>query len=131
MEIRKASRLHEIMILMIYVIVSPFLFGIMYTNGISGDQGMIYLEIIFLTLLTSGISILFISSLKSINKKRNLEVLYGVVPMVVSAIILFCINLDREELDPMQRTLCVSNFLLLSTLYACSILYKLYGRKIE
>jgi hypothetical protein len=121
-KIRKTKIGHEVLILLLYLISSPFMFGILYPENITGDGGMIYLVIISISAITIMISVIVISSLKLLKNVEKIEILYGLIPLTISYLIFF-IGFSDAHLD-IRNTFYASNGLVLIGLYLGSIRYK-------
>ena len=122
MHLVKTTMLHEVLILILYLIGSRFSFGLITPNKIYGDAGMIYLVVFFISLLTIAISLFLISSLKFKIQEEKLEIFYGLIPLIISTLIFF-ITLNDSHTD-IQTTFYKSNSSLLFILYTLSVFYK-------
>jgi hypothetical protein len=98
------------------------MFGIVYPENITGDGGLLYVAILFISGLTILISTFLILGLKKFLNKAALEIVYGLIPFFVSFIIFHGFPDSGENF---RNTFFISNSILLIGLYLLSILYKL------
>lgn len=89
MEIRNTKFTHELLLLGLYIIVSPFVFNLCFIGEIKGEGFIAYLIIFAITLLTSLISGIIIYFLKIFKNEFKLSLFLGIIPLLFSFFILF------------------------------------------
>jgi F0F1-type ATP synthase assembly protein I len=128
MKIHQTDMHHEILILVIYVLTSPFCFGAIYPGRIYGEGGLMYVVILMITGITSVVSSVLIMLAKSKIKNKILEILIVLVPLMISMITFHLIGGPDAD-KPLVSTFYFSNTLELVTLYSFSVLYKIIKPK--
>lgn len=122
MQISKTSIGHEILILFLYIILSPFFFLFSYDGQISGDGGIAFVLLICVAVLTAVISVIIISIIRRFYKENKAELAYGIIPLTLS--IIFYILIFQGSAD--SKDFIVGSSTELIVLYGMSIFYKLH-----
>jgi hypothetical protein len=123
MKIKKVSIWHEVLILALYSILSPFLFLIIFPIFMWGDDNSLFDLIYFITIIASIISLIIIYFLKSLEMSNKIELSYGLIPLFISIFIclIFINNVDKK----ITSNFMLSNCLEIVILYAISIFFKI------
>lgn len=127
MNVTKTSVRHELIILVMYWLMSPVLFGMYYPETISGDAGLIYVFILMIAGATCILSFSLITTLKFLVKLLWTELCYVIIPLFISTFI--SIYSFDNTYEPIKITFYISNSILLAFIYALSICYKITVHK--
>ena len=130
MKVHRTDMLHEILVMVIYVLASPICFGSIYTGSTAGDGGMAYVVILFVTGITAITSIVLIGVTKKTIKNDTIEITMGLIPLAVSSTI-FHFNFGIGTHDEFISTFYIGNTFELIVLYGISMLYKILRRKLS
>ncbi len=122
MKISKGSFLHEVLILVLYIFLSPILFGVFYTEEIHGEGALIYVAIFFNSLYSVLISLVFIYFIKKKLKYNVIELTIGIIPLILSFVIFLrtFVEIDSDVIS----TFWISNTVSIFVVYLLSIAHK-------
>jgi hypothetical protein len=119
----KSSFFLDSAILLLYFILSPFVFGFFYPEEIHGEGGLLYIVILFITGITLFCSVLITYIVRRIfqtNKWVDLGI--GLIPLIVSFLTIRLLFQDLNLLS--LSTFIKSNSIEIIFLYLCVFIYK-------
>lgn len=125
MKINKGSFLHEVLILVLYIILSPILFSIFYPVSVSGDGALIYVFILMITCLTALISLILIYKFKKLVNTDKFELAIGLMTLIISFSVFILMSSTSYSII---TTFFKSNIIDIVISYGISITYKLIGK---
>ena len=124
MKISKGSFLHEVLILVLYIFLSPILFGGFYPEAISGDSGLLYIAILMITGLTTIISLILIYVYKKIIEITVMDCFVGFIPLIISFLIYKRMFSNSHD-DAYYLTFLKSNMIDIVICYGISTIHKI------
>jgi hypothetical protein len=125
MKIKKVSLWHEVLILVLYVMLSPIFFGLVNSEDLGREGMLAYIFVLVVTVSSAAVSFALIVFIKELLPHYVIEILLGLIPLLMSLLILTKSSNTNYPLISTDTTFIKSNTIEIVTLYAFSIFYKL------
>ena len=103
----------QVLTLIVYIVVSPILFGILYPT--SGDVALIWIWVVVVTGITSFVSIIVFSILNVFVSPEKTYKIKVLIPLALSTFFMY--NLGETPNDKMELMFALGNSGLLVVLY--------------
>lgn len=110
---KKFDFLLQSLTLLVYIVVSPFLFGILYPT--TGDQALIWIWVVVVTGMASISSLVIFVFLNVFVVPEKTYKIKGLVTIALSTILMY--NLGNRPNSKMEMTFLFGNIFLLAVLY--------------
>ena len=104
----------QALILIAYVIISPFLFGILYPT--TGDVALIWIWVVVVTGIAATVSMIVSGILNVFVAPEKTYKIKGIIPLALSSFLMY--NIGSRPNNEMEIMFLLGNIFLLVTLYS-------------